>query len=219
MATVDVLLQWLEVPKMASFGSYWLVHWIWCCGYDLHCSRVLWTQCSYDYMIILTYFKVILWQQYILENVSHLLPSLFTSRSLKCTLCRMLEICSLWLTVIVTKLFSGYIVLQMNCNSHRQLKLLSWAGIKRYRDLFVYLSVPWHSCLGYRHAGCLQLSHCQPREMCRLPTDVDLPRLLPPSYCHWWGAYHLPPLGQYLVCFYLLVLPFPVFSCWFSAVD
>ena len=49
MATVGVLLQWLEVPKMAS-GSYWLVHWIWCCGYNLHCGRVLWTQCSYDCM-------------------------------------------------------------------------------------------------------------------------------------------------------------------------
>jgi len=38
-------------------------------------------------------------------------------------------------------------------------------GIKRYRDPSVCLSVPWRSCprrpaaLGYRHAGCLQLSH------------------------------------------------------------
>ena len=39
---------------------------------------------------------------------------------------------------------------------------------------------PWRSCLGYRHAGCLQLSHRQPPEMCGLktrpPTDVDPPR-------------------------------------------
>jgi len=31
-------------------------------------------------------------------------------------------------------------------------------------------SVPWHSCLGCRHAVCLQLSHHQPPEMCRLRT-------------------------------------------------
>jgi len=39
------------------------------------------------------------------------------------------------------------------------------AGNKRYRDLSVRLSVPWRRCPrratapGYRHAGCLQLSH------------------------------------------------------------
>jgi len=32
----------------------------------------------------------------------------------------------------------------------------------------VCLSVPWRSCLGYRHAGCLQLSHRQPPDMCDL---------------------------------------------------
>ena len=46
----------------------------------------------------------------------------------------------------------------------------------------VRLSVPWRSCLGYRHAGCLQLSHRRPPEMCGLwirpRTDVDLPRFL-----------------------------------------
>ena len=47
----------------------------------------------------------------------------------------------------------------------------------------VCLSVQWHSCLGYRHtAGCLQLSHRQPPEICglqtRLRTDVDLPWFL-----------------------------------------
>jgi len=30
----------------------------------------------------------------------------------------------------------------------------------------VRLSVPQRSCLGYRHAGCLQLSHRRPPEMC-----------------------------------------------------
>jgi len=49
-------------------------------------------------------------------------------------------------------------------------------------------SVPRRSCLGYRHAGCLQLSHCRPLEMCGLltrpQTDVYSPRFLPPSNCH-----------------------------------
>ena len=52
----------------------------------------------------------------------------------------------------------------------------------------VRLSVPWRGCLGFRHAGCLQLSHRRPPEMCRLRTrprtDVDPPRFLPPSNCH-----------------------------------
>ena len=45
--------------------------------------------------------------------------------------------------------------------------------------------MPWLSCLGYRHAGCLQLSHRRPPEMCGLRTrprmGVDPPRFLPPS--------------------------------------
>ena len=40
------------------------------------------------------------------------------------------------------------------------------------------------ACLGYRHAGCLQLSHCRPPEVSRLRTrprtDVGLPRFLDP---------------------------------------
>ena len=51
----------------------------------------------------------------------------------------------------------------------------------------VRLTVPWRSCLGYTHAGCLQLSHRRPPEMCGLRTrprtDVDPPRFLPPSNC------------------------------------
>jgi len=65
-------------------------------------------------------------------------------------------------------------------------------GIKRRRDPSVRLSVPWRSCLGYRHAGCLQLSHRRPPEMCALwtrpQTDVDPPRFLPPSNCHRRGG-------------------------------
>ena len=45
-----------------------------------------------------------------------------------------------------------------------------YAGIKRYRDLSVCLSVPRRSCLGYRRTGCLQLSHRRPPEMCELRT-------------------------------------------------
>ena len=60
-------------------------------------------------------------------------------------------------------------------------------------------SVSWCSCLGYRHAGCLQLSHRRPPEMCGLRTrprtDVDPPRLLPPSNCHRRGAYRLTACG------------------------
>ena len=69
----------------------------------------------------------------------------------------------------------------------------------------VRLSVPWRSCLGYRHAGCLQLSHRRPPEMCgrrTLPrTDVDPPRFLPPSNCHRRGGGHIvsPATGRYLV--------------------
>ena len=48
----------------------------------------------------------------------------------------------------------------------------------------VCLSVTWRSCLGYRHAGCLQLSHRRPPEMgglrTRPRTDVDPPRFLGP---------------------------------------
>ena len=51
-------------------------------------------------------------------------------------------------------------------------------GISRSVRLFV----PWCSCLGYRHVGCLQLSHHWPPEMCRLWThprmDVDVPLFL-----------------------------------------
>jgi len=52
----------------------------------------------------------------------------------------------------------------------------------------VRLSVPWRSCLGHRHSGCLQLSHRRPPEKCGLRTrprtDVDPTRFLPPSNCH-----------------------------------
>ena len=65
--------------------------------------------------------------------------------------------------------------------------------------------------LGYRHAGCLQLSHRRPPETCGLRTrprtDVDPPRFLdpwrpdwrqrdmPPSNCHRRGAYRLAAPG------------------------
>jgi len=76
-------------------------------------------------------------------------------------------------------------------------------SIKRYRDPSVCplrLSVPWRSCLGYRHAGCPQLSHRRPPEMCGLRTrpltDVDPPRLLPPSNRRrQGGAYRLAAPG------------------------
>ena len=67
----------------------------------------------------------------------------------------------------------------------------------------VRLSVPWRSCLGYRHAGCLQLSHRRPPEMCGLRTrprtDVDPPRFLPPSNCHRRGNIVSPSPRRCLV--------------------
>ena len=70
----------------------------------------------------------------------------------------------------------------------------------------VRLSVPWRSCLGYRHVGCLQLSHRRPPEMCGLRTrprtDVDPPRFLPPSNCRRRGTYRLAALlVRYLVSY------------------
>ena len=45
------------------------------------------------------------------------------------------------------------------------------------------LSVPWHSCLGCRHAGCLRLSHRRPAEMYGLRTrpQTDVTRR---DFCH-----------------------------------
>jgi len=81
----------------------------------------------------------------------------------------------------------------------------------------VHLSVPWSSCLGYRHAGCLQLSHHRPPEMCGLRTrprtDVDPPRFLigGETICHRRtaiGGGHIvsPPPGRYLAMFILLAV-------------
>jgi len=68
--------------------------------------------------------------------------------------------------------------------------------------------VPWRSCLGYRHAGCLQLSHRRPPEMCRmrtrLRTDVDPPRFLPPSDCCRRGHIVSPLPGDTLLVFLCL---------------
>jgi len=66
-------------------------------------------------------------------------------------------------------------LLRMIRSAHtRVVKLCPSAvgGIKRYRDPSVCLSVPCRSCLrhpaalGYRHAGCLQLSHAVGHQRC-----------------------------------------------------
>jgi len=66
----------------------------------------------------------------------------------------------------------------------------------------VRLSVSWRSCLGYRHVGCLQLSHRRPPEMRRLRThprtDVDPPRFLDRTAIGGRHIVSLPP-GRYLV--------------------
>jgi len=63
---------------------------------------------------------------------------------------------------------------------------------------FVCLSHGAAACLGYRHAGCLQLSHRRSPEMCKLwtrpQTEVDPPRFLDP----WWPDWRrndMPPLN------------------------
>ena len=77
----------------------------------------------------------------------------------------------------------------------------------------VLLSVPWRSCLGYRHAGCLLPSHCRLPEMCGLRTrprtDVDPPpQFLPPPNCHWRGRIvSPPPPGYTLVSYGKFVIP------------
>ena len=65
----------------------------------------------------------------------------------------------------------------------------------------VCLSVPWCSCLGCRHAGCLQLSNRLPPKMCRLRTrprtDINLLRFL-----DWTAVGGVLPLSvRYLVLF------------------
>jgi len=60
----------------------------------------------------------------------------------------------------------------------------------------VHLSVPWRSCLGYRHAGCLQLSHCRPPEIC----DGCRSTAIFGSNCHQRGAYRLAASGA-IPCF------------------
>jgi len=66
----------------------------------------------------------------------------------------------------------------------------------------VHLSIPWRSCLGYRHAGWLQLSHLQPPQMCGLQTrpwtDVDPPRFLDRTAIDR-GHIISPSPGRYLV--------------------
>ena len=73
------------------------------------------------------------------------------------------------------------------------------SGIARSNIRHIRLPVPWRSCLGYRHTGCLQLSHRWSPEMCGLRTrprmDVDPPRFLPPSNCHRRGAYRFAASG------------------------
>ena len=76
----------------------------------------------------------------------------------------------------------------------------------------ICLSVPWHGCLGYRHTGCLQLSHRRPPEMCGLQThpwtDGDPPRFLPPSNCHW----RISP-GRNHFCYYYYYYYYYILLC------
>ena len=69
----------------------------------------------------------------------------------------------------------------------------------------VRLYVSWSSCVGYRHAGCLQLIRRRPPEMCGLRTrpwtDVDPLRFLDRTAIGVGGGHIVsPPPGGYLVC-------------------
>ena len=66
-------------------------------------------------------------------------------------------------------------------------------GIKRYRDPSVSL-FQGAAAIVYRHAGCLQLSHRRPPEMCGL-------RIRRKSNCHRREAYRLAATWRYLVLF------------------
>ena len=69
-------------------------------------------------------------------------------------------------------------------------------------------SVPWRSCLGHRHAGCLRLSNRRPPEMCGLRTrprtDVDPPRVEPASA----GDIVSPSPGRYLLSLLEKIAPY-----------
>ena len=89
------------------------------------------------------------------------------------------------LVVLEKRPLSGVVVAVSGCRCIRHyyapvLRVGGDFGIARS----VRLSVPRRSCLGNRHAGCLQLSHRQPPEMCGLRsrpwTDVDPPQFLDP---------------------------------------
>ena len=75
-------------------------------------------------------------------------------------------------------------------------------GIARSVCMSVRLSYG-RSCLGYRHAGCLQLSHRRPPEMCglrtRSRTEADPPRFLDRTSIGGGGHMVSPFPGRYLV--------------------
>jgi len=80
----------------------------------------------------------------------------------------------------------------------------------------VRLSVPRRSSLGYRHAGCLQLSHRRPSEMCgqrtRPRTDVDPSRFLSPSIALFLIDYSVPSrVAEY--CNECVCLPVRLSAC------
>jgi len=94
--------------------------------------------------------------------------------------------------------FNNNVAMQLTRYCYNYASRRGGGGIKRYRGpsvcLSVCLPVPRRSCrrraaaLGYRHAGCLQLSPCRPPEMCglwtRRRTNVDPPRVELPSSRH-----------------------------------
>jgi len=72
----------------------------------------------------------------------------------------------------------------------------------------VCLSISRRSCLAYRHAGCLQLSHRRPPDMCQMRTrprtDVDPPRFLDRTAIGGRGISSRRPRADTLFCWHFV---------------
>ena len=75
-------------------------------------------------------------------------------------------------------------------------------------------SVPWRSCLGYRHAGYQRCADSGPIRGHRPTAIFDWRRnAMPPSNCCWSGHIILLPPGRYLVVEIMVVSNRPLCIC------
>jgi len=105
--------------------------------------------------------------------------------------------------------FITRLLYQETCTEHRFLLLSTFGRRGAFWNSAIRRSVCLsHGAtarLGYRHAGCLQLSHHRPPEMCGLRTrprtDVDPPRFVHPRRPDWrrhdrYATVELPSVGS-----------------------